>query len=120
MNYTVTKLDNRHSWHAQFNYMLEFKKSRAYLVKINSGPALTNAGVLEFDRSRRWFNEKFGWSQDVETRSEIIKSAPLGELLDSFNKYWAYSIKYNDYRIYVADDATLNWFILSFPRDQNN
>jgi hypothetical protein len=112
MNYEITKLDNRHSWHEQFDYMIEFKKSRAYLVN-------TNTGVLEFDRSRKWFNEKFGWSQDVETRAAIIRSAPLGELLDSFNKHWAYSIKYNDYRIYVNDDATLNWFVLSHPRTEH-
>ena len=109
MNYEITKLDNRHSWHHQFKYMIEFKKSRAYLVN-------TNTGVLEFDKSRRWFNEKFGWSQDVETRASIIKTAPLGELPDAFNQYWAYSIKYNDYRIYVADEATLNWFTLSHPK----
>lgn len=80
MNYEVTKLDNRHSWHLQFKYMIEFKKSRTYF-----GSGLTNNGVLEFDRSRRWFNEKFGWSQDVETRASIIKSAPLDELPEAFN-----------------------------------
>ena len=111
MNYEITKLDNRHSWHLQFKYMIEFKKPRTYFAS-----GLTNNGVLEFDKSRRWFNEKFGWSQDVETRAEIIKSAPLGELPDAFNKAWAYSIKYNDYRIYVHDEATLNWFTLSHPK----
>jgi hypothetical protein len=107
MNYEITKLDRRHSWYAQFNYMIEFKKTRQSFYNPS------NQGVLEFDRSRRWFNEKFGWSQDVETRSAIIKSAPLIELPDAFNELWAYSIKYNDYRIYVKDEATINWFVLS-------
>jgi hypothetical protein len=110
MNYEITQLDRRHSWHNQFAYMIEFKKARESLFYNRS-----DQGVLEFDRSRRWFNEKFGWSQDVETRSAIIKSAPLKELPGAFNESWAYSIKYNDYRIYVKDEATINWFVLSHP-----
>jgi hypothetical protein len=90
--------------------MIEFKKSRQSFYN------RSNQGVLEFDRSRRWFNEKFGWSQDVETRSQIIKSAPLSELPDAFNERWAYSIKYDDYRIYVKDEATINWFVLSYSK----
>jgi hypothetical protein len=111
MNYEITKLDRRHSWYAQFNYMIEFKKPRESLSYNRS-----NQGVLEFDRSRRWFNEKFGWSQDVETRAAIIKTAPLKELPDVFNELWAYSIKYDDYRIYVKDESTINWFVLSHSK----
>jgi hypothetical protein len=111
MNYEITKLDKRHSWHDQFQYMIEFKRDRDRTY-FGSG-FRNNTGVLEFDRSRRWFNEKFGWSQDVETRSAIIKSAPLKELPDAFNELWAYSIRYDDYRIYVKDEATINWFVLS-------
>jgi hypothetical protein len=110
MNYEITQLDRRHAWYAQFNYMIEFKKTRQSFYN------RSNQGVLEFDRSRRWFNEKFGWSQDVETRSAIIKSAPLNELPDAFNESWAYSIKYDDYRIYVKDEATINWFVLSHSK----
>jgi hypothetical protein len=113
MNYEITKLDRRHSWYAQFKYMIEFKKSKSFHSYYNR-----SAGVLEFDRSRRWFNEKFGWSQDVETRSAIIKSAPLKELPDAFNELWAYSIKYDDYRIYVKDEATINWFVLSHSKSR--
>jgi hypothetical protein len=114
MNYEITQLDRRHSWYNQFAYMIEFKKPRSFHTYYNR-----SAGVLEFDRSRRWFNEKFGWSQDVETRSQIIKSAPLSELPDAFNERWAYSIKYDDYRIYVKDESTLNWFVLSHPKTSN-
>jgi hypothetical protein len=110
MNYEIIKLDRRHAWYAQFNYMIEFKKSRQSFYN------RSNQGVLEFDRSRRWFNEKFGWSQDVETRASIIKSAPLMELPDASNELWAYSIKYDDYRIYVKDEATINWFVLSHSK----
>ena len=112
MNYEITELDRRHSWHNQFAYMIEFKKARSWNKN-------TSTGVLEFDRARRWFNEKFGWSQDVETRSQIIKSASLSELPDAFNERWAYSIKYDDYRIYVKDEATINWFVLSHPKTDN-
>ena len=105
MKYKITKMDNRYSKYG-YQYLIEFSQN------FRNG-----TGVLDFDRSRRWFNEHYGWSQDVETRASIIKSAPLDELPEAFNSAWAYSIKYNDYRIYVHDDATLNWFVLSHPKD---
>ncbi|CAB4137987.1 hypothetical protein UFOVP328_180 [uncultured Caudovirales phage] len=109
MNYTLTKLDRRHSWHHDFKWMIEFKRPKSWAPHLKSG-------VLEFDQCRRWFNEKFGWSTDVETRAEIIKeSSAAGE----YNRHWAYSIQYNEYRLYVADDATLNWFSLTFPQTQH-
>jgi hypothetical protein len=104
MNYEITKLDRRHAWYAQFNYMIEFKKARAWNTN-------TSTGVLEFDRSRRWFNETYGWSQDVETRSKIGQSNSK-----DFNLHWSYSIKYDEYRIYVQSDKELNWFVLSHPK----
>jgi hypothetical protein len=114
MNYEITKLDRRHAWYGQFAYMIEFKKTRQSFYN------RSNQGVLEFDRSRRWFNETYGWSQDVETRSAIIKSAPLNELPDVFNELWAYSIKYDEYRIYVQSDQELNWFVLKHPKTNND
>ena len=105
MNYEITKLDRRHSWHDQFAYMIEFKKTRQSFYN------RSNQGVLEFDRSRRWFNETYGWSQDVETRSQIGQSNSK-----DFNLHWAYSIKYNEYRIYVQSDQELNWFVLSHSK----
>lgn len=75
-----------------------------------------DAGVLAFDRSRRWFNEKFGWSQDVETRSAIKGLSDTTKAGEDYNDVWAYSIKYNDYRIYVRDDAALSWYSLTFPK----
>lgn len=106
MNYEITKLDRRHSWHDQFAYMIEFKKDRSFHSYYNR-----SAGVLEFDRSRRWFNETYGWSQDVETRSKIGQSNSK-----DFNLHWAYSIKYDEYRIYVQSDQELNWFVLSHTK----
>jgi hypothetical protein len=110
MNYEITKLDRRHAWHGQFAYMIEFKKSRSWNKN-------TSTGVLEFDRARRWFNEKFGWSQDVETRSQIgaVRAQLKEDYTRDFNLYWAYSIKYNEYRIYVQSDKELNWFVLGHP-----
>jgi len=104
MNYEITQLDRRHAWNTQFEYMIEFKKTHESMYVRN------NQGVLEFDRSRRWFNETYGWSQDVETRSQIGRTQSA-----DFNLHWAYSIKYNEYRIYVRSDQELNWFVLSHP-----
>jgi hypothetical protein len=104
MNYEMTQLDRRHAWNDQFAYMIEFKKTHESMY------IRSNQGVLEFDRSRRWFNETYGWSQDVETRSQIGRTQAT-----DFNLHWAYSIKYNEYRIYVRSDQELNWFVLSHP-----
>jgi hypothetical protein len=113
MHYTITKLDRRHSWHTHFGFMLEFKKAPDWSHKSSSG-------VLEFDRSRRWFNTTFGWSQDVETRGDIVKALSKNQLSDfdqeqDFNQAWAYSCRYGDYRIYVRSEQELNWFVLSHP-----
>jgi len=77
--------------------MLEFSKD-----------SWLGTGVLNFDRSRRWFNQTFGWSQDVETRSAVLRSSDF-EASD-YNFKWA-----REYRIYVQDEAVLNWFVLSHP-----
>jgi hypothetical protein len=104
MRYHVTKLDARYSYSQDFKYMLEFSKD-----------SWLGTGVLNFDRSRRWFNQTFGWSQDVETRSAIIRHAVKSDDPDAYNLCWAYSAKYREYRIYIADEAVLNWFVLSHP-----
>jgi len=110
MRYEVTKLDRRHSWYAQFAYMLEFSKS-----------TWKGTGVLDFDRARRWFTTNYGWGQDVEVRSELLRvqqhHAELFEP-DDINDAWAFSAKYNDYRIYVATDKELSWFLLCHPASQ--
>jgi hypothetical protein len=102
MQYQVTKLDARYSYSQDFKYMLEFSKD-----------SWLGTGVLNFDRCRRWFNEKFGWSQDVETRSAVLRASDFEP--SDYNQKWAYSAKYREYRIYVATDAELNWFIMSHP-----
>jgi hypothetical protein len=111
MNFTITKLDRRHAWHDQFPYMVEFHRRKSWDNK-------TAGGVLEFDQARRWFNETYGWSQDVETREEIIKSmtqtADWKE--DQINKHWAYSIRYQEYRVYLNDSA-LTMFKLKWSND---
>lgn len=105
MSYHVTKLDRRHAWHHTFKWMLEFRRSTTL-----------SSSVLEFDRSRRWFTENFGWSTDVETQQEMLSNQqknPSSYEPTDINPVWAYSIKYNDYRIYVCGEAELNWYVLS-------
>lgn len=106
MHYKITKMDGRYSRYG-YTYLIEFSKSQ------------TGTGVLEFDRCRRWFNEKFGWSQDVETRQQMKENRQYQEEAyqdADINSVWAYCVKYGDYRIYVADDKTLNWFMLCHPK----
>ena len=109
MKYKVTKMDGRYTTHG-YRYLVEFSKATA-----------VGTGVLDFDRSRRWFNQTFGWSQDVETRDQmLINKRRMAAMYnpEDFNPTWAYAVKYGDYRIYVDSDKTLSWFILSHPLDQ--
>ena len=98
MNYTITRLDKRHAWHNQFAYMIEFRKRPDWAIGGTSG-------VLDFDRVRKWMNESWGWSQDVETRAEMLKTMIKAGCPDDVNRFWSYSIRYGEYRIYVNDSA---------------
>jgi len=106
MQYQVTKLDRRHSWCAQFAYMLEFSKN-----------TWAGTGVLDFDRARRWMNLTYGWSQDVETRTALLKRRmyPLNNSVqdEDINLHWAYSVAYKDYRIYLVSEKELTFFQLA-------
>jgi hypothetical protein len=111
MNFTITKLDRRHAWHEQFAYMIEFRKNPDWAIG-NSA----RSGVLAFDRCRKWMNEAWGWSQDVETRNEMIKTMIKAGHPDDINQFWSYSIRYDEYRIYV-NDAALTMFNLKWSAD---
>ena len=106
MNYKITKMDGRYSRYG-YQYLVEF-----------SANTMFGTGVLDFDRCRRWFNEQFGWSQDVETRQKMKENRrrnPKAYEDNDINPIWAYAVKYNDYRIYVDSDKTLSWFCLCHP-----
>ena len=111
MHYKTIKLDKRHAWHLHFKHMVEFEKRGFF-----QGQFTNSSGVLEFDRSRRWFNTTFGWSQDVETRQRMLKANPNIRGTDEYNEKWSWSIAYDEYRIYITGDAELNWFVLAHPR----
>jgi hypothetical protein len=101
-------MDGRYTRHG-YTYLIEFSVN-------NLG-----TGVLDFDRSRRWFNEQFGWSQDVETRSKMLQNKRHHRDAyqdNDINPVWAYNVKYGDYRIYVDSDKTLSWFCLCHPKSQ--
>ena len=110
MRYQVTRLDRRHSYSGQFQYMLEFSKS-----------TWSGTGVIDFDRSRRWMNRTWGWTQEVDTRSALISrhNNPTNHTVQDtdINPHWAYSVEYRDYRIYLAGESELNWFVLSHPNE---
>jgi len=109
MNYTITKLDRRHAYHEQFPYMIEFRKRPDWAIGGTSG-------VLDFDRVRKWMNETWGWSQDVETRNEMLKTMIKAGHPNDINHFWSYSIRYGEYRIYV-NDAALTMFKLKWSSD---
>jgi hypothetical protein len=111
MNYKITELDKRHAWHKQFAYMIEFQRRKDWDHK-------STGGVLEFDQCRKWFNETWGWSQDVETREEMIRSITKSDVvqLDQVNFRWSYSIRYGEYRIYV-DELAMTMFRLKWSQD---
>lgn len=115
MNYTITKLDKRHSWHSSFDFMICFNKPPVQSSR--------ETGVLDFDRSRRWFTKTYGWSQDVDSRAKIsFLYATLSKsgMIDNqeLNPYWSYSLDYRDYRIYVRSEKEVEWFVLSHPHKE--
>lgn len=110
MRYQVTKMDKRYANYGSFRYMLEFSKS-----------SWVGTGVLEFDRARRWMNQTWGWTQDVQTRRELItrKAYPTNVEIkeEDINRHWSYSVEYKEYRIYLKGDKELAWFQLVHPAD---
>lgn len=100
MKYTVTRLDRRYAYWEEFNYMIEFHKNREWGM---------GTGVLDFDRARKWFNETYGWSQEVDTRREMVASKVRMNIdihdFSYLNTDWAWSCRYQEYRIYVSDPA---------------
>ena len=61
-------------------------------------------------------NETWGWSQDVETRNEMLKTMIKAGHPNDINHFWSYSIRYGEYRIYV-NDAVLTMFKLKWSQD---
>ena len=113
MRYQVTKMDRRHAYSGSFCYILEFSKS-----------AWFGTGVLDFDHARRWMNQTWGWSQDVNTRLNLLdrlaNASNTSVQREDINQYWAYSVEYKQYRIYLKDEQELNWFILAHPNESNS
>jgi len=104
MQYKIVELDGRFAHRARFKYLITFTKSPG------------KSSILNFDRCRRWFNDTYGWSQDVEMQAPMRKAkTAYPEINDVVvNEHWAYNIKYDDYRIYVATDEILTMFQLKW------
>jgi len=102
VNYKIIQLDGRYNHRNRFQHLITFSRAPGY------------SAILDFDRCRRWFNDTYGWSQDVEMQFPMAKAQKFHpEITDvEINRHWAYNIKYNDYRIYVADDQILTMFQL--------
>jgi len=111
MHYQVTRLDKRHSHHQRFAYMIEF--SKRYLPDGRMGPG---TGALDFDRSRRWFNETYGWSQEADLQTKIDKDARHLLQAPEANTHWAYHAEYRNFRIY-ANEPEVAWFQLKFTNE---
>lgn len=102
MQYQVTKVDKRHIWHIHFDYLLEF-----------SIESRIGTGVLDFDRARRWMNQTWDWSQDTKTRAALLLQN------EDINHYWAYSVEYRDYRIYLKSEKELMFFQLAHAQSHS-
>jgi len=109
MRYKITKLDRRYTYWEQFDYLIEFHKARGWQ---------DGSGVLDFDRCRKWFNATYGWSHDMETRTDMVKAMVFINEKDwtEINRDWAYSIRYQEYRIYV-NGLALTMFQLKWPQE---
>jgi hypothetical protein len=69
-------------------------------------------------------NRTWGWSQDLETRAALIsrREDPHNYTVQDsdINPHWSYSVEYKDYRIYLAGETELNWFVLAHPNESNS
>ena len=106
MKYEIIELDRRHSYHKIYKYSIEFSKG-----------SWKGTGALDFDRARRWFNESFGWSQEVDVQQKMAGQARETHQADGINFHWAFTTQYRNYRIYVSSDKELAWFQLSHIRE---
>jgi hypothetical protein len=114
MNYKIIKLDRRYAYYKEFAYMVEFHRSPEWAIGARSG---AGSGVLDFDRVRKWMNESWGWSQDVETRKEMIRVHGTGRTdATEVNRRWAWSCRYQEYRIYM-DESALTLFRLKWSNN---
>ena len=108
MKYKVVKLDGRYSHSSDFRYLIKFSKNIS-----------ADTSVRDYDQAMRWFNDHFGWTQEVETRLAMIRNwmhHRTAYSSEDFNPIWSYCAKYSNYRIYVLSEKELEWFLLSNPQ----
>lgn len=106
MKYKIIHMDGRYTRY-DFTHLIEF---RNYTL---------DAGILDFDRCRRWFNDQYGWSQDIDTRARMTRNQkhhPDVYADTDINPIWAYATRFDNLRIYVADSKALSWFVLCHPK----
>jgi len=63
-------------------------------------------GMLNFHRTRQWFNRTYGFSTNVDYVQPIT------------NLHWAYHIVYQTYVFYVKDVEELAWFRLKYTEEE--
>ena len=105
MRYEIVELDRRHSYHKIYKYSIEFSKA-----------SWVGTGALDFDRARRWFNENFGWSQEVDVQQKMAGLTREANEANEINFHWAFTTQYRNYRIYVSSDKEMAWFQLAHVR----
>jgi len=112
MNFKIIKLDRRYAHYKDFTYLVEFHRNPDWAIGATAG-----TGVLAFDRVRKWMNESWGWSQDVETRKDMIRVNRVAKTeAIEVNRHWAWSCRYQEYRIYM-DEPALTLFRLKWSQD---
>jgi hypothetical protein len=96
--FKIKKLDKRNTGHSFFKYMLEFRTLSSNNM----------SEQLEYYNSiRDWFCETYGNSCELEYNL-IIRGRDR-----KHNKQWCwYTYDHRIYRIYILDDAVLNWFTI--------
>jgi hypothetical protein len=122
MKYKIQKLEKRHSYHGLFQYYIGFSKSM-----------WQDKGPLHFSRCQLWFIKTYGWSAEVpiyvkiNTWCDINQTVMFGvnsksskkETDELSNPHWSWTNGIGDQsRIYVASEAELAFFCLSWPIDQ--
>lgn len=97
----IRELNSRFNYHNIFRYIVDWRKT------------LNVSGVIPFHHARKWCNETWGFGTDVDTHDVALRAG------EQVNPHWAYEIRYDQYRIYLAGDQELAWFRLKFGVGKN-
>lgn len=95
----IVKLDGRYRGYPEYKYRVVFDNPKGVILK-------DSQRINQLLEVRNWFHDTFGPSCEYEYIHHLRRAT------DKFNEKWCWDNRALDLKIFIADDATLNWFSL--------